>query len=478
MSLHRGSILFPILTISLTLSVLTCFCLSSSSIMSPWFMLLSHLLVCVTPQSIVRNVASTIGNNEVKCTDTSSCNITCITDHSCASHNTITPFEIHCPPTSACNQCTIHCYGEHSCQNAFIYVYRCASIHITATKSYSLYGATIITSTDDTYIGHLFISNNASHMSTDNTMKTNIMSHLNIKNEYIANVSIDCYGDSVHSMHECTYLSIAKNIHSTHVSLHCHDNTDCSASELYCPMSNVYHKNNRYESPCDLHCDESSICRNISIYTQHGIPADLWLDCDDNSNVSCIDSVVFCGNQYESQCEMRYKEARNEWFCDDMNAAQSCVDLDGVYQIRTVTTSSFWTDTHYAIPMAIFVGVVVLFLIAIIARTIEQKIRERDHEMRLPYEVQDARDLEQQDVVKLCCNRVFGRLWANPYGAVPNDDLDAAQQRLELQNLKRMTRSDMHDSDDDLQLDGMMHTGQNSNDTSAYNAHTVALQDL
>ena len=77
---------------------------------------------------------------------------------------------------------------------------------------------------------------------------------------------------------------------------------------------------------------------------------------------------------------------------------------------------------------------------------------------------------------------VVKKVMGNKYGVVADDEYDDEedyQRKVELENLEKMTKSqEDHDSDDDLDLDGI-ETGRTDNETIGYSyGHTFAVHDL
>eukprot|EP01084_Bolivina_argentea_P193704 332301_1 len=446
------------------------------------------LLISATAEHITKRNINTISENKIQCND-ASCNIDCLEDRSCTSYFTddhTKPYEIHCPSQQTCKQCNINCFGESSCRNTLIYTYNCSSINIIATKSYSLYTTTIISdigSTDYDYSGYLSISNNASYL-TSSTQSSNIISHLTINNQNIANISINCFGNNTYSNNECNHISINQNIHSTDISLHCHQHTNCSFSQIQCPVDSVQDSKEdmRYHANCNLTCDSMSDCRNMEIKAEHGIPADFWIECDMNNNYICNGTDIYCGKTYESKCIMRYNSTNNEWYCNDINDGKSCINTTWVYNIHhpILKITTFWTHTYYGIPMTIIAGIVIICLFIIFIKLIRQKAKDKANEM-LRYEVEDAMELEEQNVIKIWFKSLIAKIMGNSYVLANEDDIDyddeTIRRRIEMENLEKMTKVEPHDSDDDLDLDGIV-TGAN-NQTFAYSyGHTYAMHDL
>ena len=192
-----------------------------------------------------------------------------------------------------------------------------------------------------------------------------------------------------------------------------------------------------------------------------------WIDCDQRSNVSCNGSVIHCGQSYESQCVMEYNS--NQWFCE----GQSCVTKNGL------KITSFWTQTYYGIPMTIVAGIVVLCLFGMIAQIIRRKAKEKATDM-LRYEVEDAMELEQSNVMKQWFKSVLTKVMGNAYNIVASDELyddEVRERRMELANLQKMTKTEVYDSDDDLDLDGIV-TGNASQTMRHSYGHTFASHDL
>ena len=142
-----------------------------------------------------------------------------------------------------------------------------------------------------------------------------------------------------------------------------------------------HEQDNTYHTNCNLTCKTDTKCNDISIYAQHGIPADFWFDCDDNDPLSCTGSTVYCGKQYQNKCDMIYgdTEHNESWFCVDADDGLSCVDTEWVDEIykQTIKAEDFWINTSYGIPMTILAGAVILCLIFVVTTILRQRAKAR-----------------------------------------------------------------------------------------------------
>ena len=432
------------------------------------------------------NTTNTNHGQNIQCTEPS-CVINCNADNSCTSsfidQSTTT---IHCPSIGECEECTIHCKGKYSCYKSNISLHNCTKVNIYAYDSYSLSKAIINTdkgSTEYDYTGYLSISNFPP--SGAQQVQNHTMSELTIENLNIANITINCHAATL-SYKECDHIKMNNNMHSTDITLNCHENTDCSFSEIYCPVDTVKHEqDNTYHSNCNLTCKTDTKCNDISIYAQHGIPADFWFDCDADDPYSCQGSTVYCGKQYTNKCDMTYSNESSSWFCDDVDDGLSCVDtewVDDIYKQQTIKAEDFWINTSYGIPMTILAGAVILCLIFMVTKILRQRAKERARGM-MRYEIEDAKEADEQNKVKRFMRGIVTKVMGNKYGVVADDEYDEDeedyQRRVELENLEKMTKSqEDHDSDDDLELEAI-EGGRTDNETFGYSyGHTFAVHDL
>ena len=450
----------------------------------------------LSEQIIEKEEPNTISHQNIQCNNEDpSCSIECIGDHSCTSyHIDKSQSNIHCPSTDKCELCHITCHGAYSCYNSIINLHNCTEVKIWAHDSYSLANTTIITDSGSKveYTGNLTIFSKPS--AGDNEDTEYILSNLTINNGNIANVTIHCYSSTPDINHECDNLKLINNYNATDIALFCHDNTDCSSSMIECPVDTAQHKvNDSYHSKCKLFCLSTAQCQNISVYAQHGMPDDFWFDCMGN-DTQCTNSSIYCGKQYANRCDMKYDPSIQEqpgpfsptpWYCDDIDDGQSCVNTSWVDEIRKanikIKPEDFWVNTGYGIPMTVFAGVIVLCLLFVITKILRQRAKDRARGM-MRYEIEDAQEADEQNKIKQFMRGIMRKIVGNKYGMVADDEYDDEedyQRKVELENLEKMTKShEDHDSDDDLDLDGI-ETGRNDNETIGYSyGHTFAVHDL
>ena len=100
---------------------------------------------------------------------------------------------------------------------------------------------------------------------------------------------------------------------------------------------------------------------------------------------------------------------------------------------------------------------------------------DSNHSNMLPYEVRDARELEQSNKFKMW---IKSKIMKNPYGQLTQDEDDmddaAVRRRVEMEKLSALTRSELADSDDEVDeiMDGLQPTG-NSITGYSYASHDL-----
>ena len=379
------------------------------------------MFVVVSAETINKYETRSMNDSQIKC-EGPSCSINCIGDKSCTSSYSLdafVPFELHCSSQSTCTECNINCFGKYSCYATYIYVYKCANVNIIGTKSFALHEVTVVNDPileNEQYSASLHISNNATYLSADSNMKSNIMSYLTINNQNMANIQIDCFGNLNYSKNECNDLWINNNIHSTNISLHCHEDTDCS---------------------------------HLSLLANNGILAQFLFECDANSD--CTEATIDCGKEYQSQCDV-LTGSDTKQYCNCIHKMQP----------DETETSAFWTGTNYGIPMTILCGLLILCLIVVIIKMLRGQLKDKDYSNMMRYEVEDAKELEQRNKLKMWIKTKFSK---HPYGQLTQneDEIDdpVIRRRVELEKLSALTRSEQIDSDDEVEkiMDGLGGTG-------------------
>ena len=211
------------------------------------------------------------------------CIISCQSTLSCSNNWSEDILIIQCPPNA--HQCDIQCIGSRSCRYSQIFTNNANHTNINIIGNNAGREITIYAS------GHLDINVMGIHSDLYQSI-IYAQSNSNI-------INLNCIDADV-----CTNNIIYARNTQQAINIMCGgDNSDCSNSDIWCPM-NV--------SNCNVYCH---LCQNMNIYAQN-TDAINW-QCAQNED-SCFDSKLICNpNKQEMMVDMIWDTQTMQWIFEN-----------------------------------------------------------------------------------------------------------------------------------------------------------------